>query len=330
MKNRIIEDIYNISIIKKQLLSEGYACRKWILTTENGKYVLKQMNIKELNRLKFVNSIQKLLSDNNLTANIINTKDNCTHFIYDSNFYVLYQYIDGYHLDKHKLSIENQYELGCLLGNIHRVLNSSMIAAGENYNSRCLNMREPNIDKITDLIILHKKNDNKEAVKLLKSKLRLLKKYNYEDIRYLFFKYNDKIVHGDFYLDNIIKSDSLICLDLDQTCVFPLQYEIYRAMSMICYDGDFDDLKVLKNIKSFLKGYQSIYSISVEDLIDGLEIFNYISLNSLYCLGVNDDISYAKYKLKMIKWVLKNRDSIIRIIQEVKDEKANSNFSFSL
>ena len=99
---------------------------------------------------------------------------------------------------------------------------------------------------------------------------------------------------------------------------------------MICYDESLDDLKILHNIKNFLNGYKSVYHISNENLLEGLDLFNYISLNSLYCLGIDDDISYAKYKFKMIGWLIKNKGSIINIIKGENNEKTNSNFSYSI
>lgn len=330
MKNRIIEDFYNISIIKKQFLSAGYICKKWILTTKNSKYLLKEMAINELNRLEFINIVQNILSINNLSAKIIFTTDGSTYFMHDNNYYVLYEYIDGTHLDKQKLSFQEQYELGCFLGNIHKILNSTDIQNIEKYNTKCLNMSSPNLDRINNLIHLHFRKGNKEAISILKSKLKLLKEFNFENIKQTYLKYNNKIVHGDFYLDNIIKANKLMCIDLDQTCIFPLQYEIYRAISMICYDESLDDLKILHNIKNFLNGYKSVYHISNENLLEGLDLFNYISLNSLYCLGIDDDISYAKYKFKMIGWLIKNKGSIINIIKGENNEKTNSNFSYSI
>ena len=330
MKNKIIEDFYNISIIKKQPLSAGYTCKKWILTTEDSKYLLKEMTINELNRLEFINIVQNILSINNLSAKIICTVDDNMYFIYNNNYYVLYEYINGIHLDKQKLSFQEQYELGCLLGNIHKILNSIKIQNLEKYNTKCLNMSSPNISRINDLIHLHVRKGNEEAIMILKSKLKLLKEFNFEIIKQAYLKYNNKIVHGDFYLDNIIKTNKLMCLDLDQTCIFPLQYEIYRAISMICYDENFDDLKILHNIEHFLKGYKSVYHISNEYLLEGLDLFNYISLNSLYCLGIDDDISYAKYKFKMIQWFIENKDSIIDIIKGVNNEETNSDFSYSI
>ena len=330
MENRIIEDFYNISIIKKQSLLAGYVCKKWILTTQNSKYLLKEMAINELNRLEFINIVQNILSINNLSAKIISTTDGSTYFIYDNHYYVLYEYIDGTHLDKQKLSFQEQYELGYLLGNIHKILNSTKIQSIEKYNTKCLNMSSPNLDRINDLIQLHSRKENKDAICLLKSKLKMLKEFNFEKIEQTYLKYNNKIVHGDFYLDNIIKTNKLLCIDLDQTCVFPLQYEIYRAISMICYDESFDDLKILHNIENFLKGYKSVYHISDEYLLEGLDLFNYISLNSLYCLGVDDDISYAKYKFKMIEWLIMNKDCIVNIIKGENNEKTNSNFSYSI
>ena len=191
-------------------------------------------------------------------------------------------------------------------------------------------MTTPNIDRINNLISLHVKTGNTEAIQILRSKLKLLKKVDFRSIEQIYLKYNNKIVHGDFYLDNIIKTNKLVCLDLDQTCIFPLQYEIYRAISMICYDKNFDDTKILYNIKNFLEGYKNVYYITNEYLLDGLNLFNYISLNSLYCLDVDDDISYAKYKFEMIKWLLSKKNSVINIIKEVNSEEANTSFSYSI
>ena len=330
MKNKIINDFYNIFIIEKQPLSLGYACKKWILTTKDRKYLLKEMAVDKLNRLEFINVVQNILSSNNLSAKIIFTIDGRTYFTYNDKYYVLYEYIDGLHLNKQRLGSQEQYKLGELLGNIHKTLNSSIIKNIKNYDTKNLNMTTPNIDRINNLIRLHVKTGNTEAIQILRSKLKLLKKVDFRSIEQIYLKYNNKIVHGDFYLDNIIKTNKLVCLDLDQTCIFPLQYEIYRAISMICYDKNFDDTKILYNIKNFLEGYKNVYYITNEYLLDGLNLFNYISLNSLYCLDVDDDISYAKYKFEMIKWLLSKKNSVINIIKEVNSEEANTSFSYSI
>ena len=64
-------------------------------------------------------------------------------------------------------------------------------------------------------------------------------------------------MHGDFYLDNIIKKENkLIITDLDQVCVFYKMYEVIRGMMMIAYDEEKTNIANIKRVISFLNGYQ--------------------------------------------------------------------------
>ena len=62
-------------------------------------------------------------------------------------------------------------------------------------------------------------------------------------------KLSKQIVHGDFYLDNIIiTGNTLKITDLDQVCIFYKMYEVIRGMMMIAYDENLNDIDNMSRI----------------------------------------------------------------------------------
>lgn len=334
MNNNILEN-YNLTTATVEELSKGYTCNKWVVNLDERKYLLKEMQECDVRRIEFINLIQEKISSYNLAPKILKTIDGNDFVVNNGRFYIMYEFINGSNFKKELLTELDIFSMGKLLGKIHHILDNFNYNKENKYLAKSLSMREPNIDKIKHYIFQynHKKNilESNKALEILNFKLKFLNQVKYEDIDKIFTKYNNSIVHGDFYIDNLLLTNNgIVCVDFDQTCLFPLSYEFYRAVSMICYDENFDDYKILNNINLFMFGYISEHSISNSELLDGLELFIYITNNSLYCLSLGDDITYAEYKYKMVKWITKNKDKIAKNIMEVKSEKANTNISFSV
>lgn len=315
--NEILKN-YNIENYEIKKMSKGFACEKWLVECQNKMYILKKMPTSKIMRLEFINLVQNVLAKSKIAPQIIKTKDNKEYHFFDNEAYIMYEYICGESLNKQNLSLKDIHDIGKLLGKIHKILNFNSYEL-KDYNHNSLSMRCPNIDNIKNYINKYIDSedciDKKKALKILNYKLKYLNNINYDYIISLFEKYNNTIVHGDFYTDNILlTSNGLICFDLDQTCTFPLVYEIYRAMSIICYDKKYSNKKILTNLREFVLGYNEENIIDSETLYFGLELFIYITNNSLYCLDLGNDISYAEYKYQMIKWLEKNKTKVLKNI----------------
>lgn len=316
MNYKLIEKKYCIRVDNIKKIDKGYDCNKWVVSSKNSQFFLKQMNINSLDRLKFINYVQNNISSCEIAPKIILTTNGKSYFKYMNKYYILYEFISGNCPIKKDLTDNDQYELGLLLGKIHKCLNNAKFKMPKEFDGNSLNFSEPNFKKIKILINTYN-NKNPEISAILSNKLNFLQKVDYVEIYNLFKKYNNKIVHGDFYLDNIIKNDKFVCIDFDQSCFFPLQYEIYRAISMICFDKEYSNEKIFNNIKYFLKGYKMSCYLEKRDLILCLRLFIYISMNSIYCFDDIKNINYAKYKYEMTEWMINNQKKIIDIIMVI-------------
>ena len=177
-----------------------------------------------------------------------------------------------------------------------------------------LKISEPKCNLMQELI---KKNTNdKLYTKMLMDKIELISNFQYSKLQELEKEKEQQIIHGDFYLDNlIINKNKIKAIDYEQTGLFYKEYEVIRALFMICYNPKFDDNKNLENMKKFIEGYKK-FDKNI-DLQFGIELFSYSSANSLYCYDdwnkSTDSIKeYAKYRYEMLKWILINKKEILK------------------
>ena len=153
----------------------------------------------------------------------------------------------------------------------------------------------------------------------------ILEKISNTDIQKAKIQLKKQIVHGDFYLDNLINKDNkLIITDLDQVCVFYKMYEVIRGMMMIAFDEEKTDTENIKKIISFLKGYQE--ENILEDMDMSINLYLYTLANSLYCLQENDYMDFHKKKFaftryNMLKWLYENKEIIIKNIEREEFER---------
>lgn len=337
----MIENIihkYGLKEFQFQQIFKGYTCNKWIIKSDIHKYLLKEMNITKSKRVEFINLIQNNVSSYNLAPRIIDDMMGNNYVCYEDKIYVMYEFLEGHSLKKKDLSKKQIYDIGSFLGKMHKIMSNISLDESIQLFGNSLSMTTPNIDKINMYIreyskmnCMMKVEEKKRALKILNDKLLFLKDIKYDRIKDIFLKYNSSIVHGDFYLDNLlVTANGIMCVDFDQTCVFPIAYEIFRAISMICYEKSFNSIRILNNIKFFMEGYKSENYITNNLLKDGLELFIYITYNSLYCLKPGDNISYADYKYTMVNWLISNKQSVLESVMVNSYEKTNTGFSFSL
>ena len=125
-----------------------------------------------------------------------------------------------------------------------------------------------------------------------------------------------QIVHGDFYLDNLIytKNNEWKIIDFEQSGLFYKEYEIARALFMICYNNDDTEQYNFEKVSKFLDGYKESNDIS--DLKNVIKLFLYSLANSLYCFKDWENLSlekreYALYRNNMMMWIYDNLTNIV-------------------
>ena len=325
MKNSKLDNI-----IKKYLdgeysineLNRGYAHKKWIIQINNNILFLKSFNDISDNRIEFINYIQERL--NLYTPNIIKNKNHETYTKQDNTTYVAYEFLKGKLLSKLDMSYDMLEKIGSFLGKMHKEL--SQVQLPQYFTEiNNLQIKDDNINKIKDLINNYNNNEYKDYCNILNYKIEILNKISINNVLKGKERLSQQIVHGDFYLDNIIiENNNIKITDLDQVCVFYKMYEVIRGMMMIAYDETLNDVDNIKRIKTFISGYKK--ENNIEDLNISIDLYLYTLANSLYCLQTDDwkdenKKKFANTRYNMLKWLYNKKTILIKNVEREECER---------
>lgn len=322
----------NLSKVIKEYINEdysvdninrGYVHRKWVITSKSkNKVFIKEFLDISPTRIEFINYIQSMLRD--FCPQIIKNRNRKTYTVVDNIKYVAYEFVEGENLKKGDLTSNELKEIGKFMGKLHKNLNKIHIP--DNFTEKnSLKIGENNLKKMKTLLEQYKITNSQDYVKIIEYKMLILEGISDENIKRAKNELSKQIVHGDFYLDNIIKKENkLIITDLDQVCVFYKMYEVIRGMMMIAYDEEKTNATNMKRATSFLNGYQE--ENNIEDMKMSINLYLYTLANSLYCLDVKDSKDFLKKKFaitryNMLKWLYENKDELIKNIEREENER---------
>lgn len=303
---------YSIKESKINKVNQGYINDVWDVTTLENRYILKRFNKVNKEKLNYLLSIEDSLL--NLCPNIIkNNFGELSTELDNTELYVLYEFVVGRHLNRSDVTPELAKDIGGYLGKLHKELFNIGQHMEKNYLSS-LHISAPKISEITGLL---KENRNeKNYAKLLNNKLKILREIDYNEINSFMSQLPLQIVHGDFYLDNLIytNNNEWKIIDFEQSGMFYKEYEIARALFMICYNNDDTRQYNFEKVSKFLDGYKENNDIS--DLRNVIKLFLYSLANSLYCFKDWKNLSlekkeYALYRNNMMMWIYDNLTNIV-------------------
>lgn len=303
---------YGLGESKVNKVNKGHINDIWDITALESRFILKRFNKVDKEKLKYLLSIENSLL--NLCPSIIknNSGELCTE-LDNAEVYVLYEYVVGRHLNRNDVTPEIAKKIGNYLGKLHKELFNIGRYIDKNYLSS-LHISAPKINEITEL--LEENRNEKSYTKLLKNKLKILGELDYNEINSFMSQLPLQIVHGDFYLDNLIytKNNEWKIIDFEQAGLFYKEYEIARALFMICYNSDDTGQYNFEKVSKFLDGYKESNDFS--DLRKVIKLFLYSLANSLYCFKDWENLSlekreYALYRNNMMIWIYDNLTDIV-------------------
>ena len=300
--NEILKN-YELDIIKIVELNKGYSANKWIIETKTKKYILKEENISEL-RMKYILYIIENIKD--ITASVIKTKNTCNYVSYNNKLYYLMDYIDSQDIDK-IFSNKKYYNLGIFLGKLHNKLSTL-----NKYQDSYLDFND-NYNVLNKYLKDAEENNYIEYIEILKYKISILNELDISKIDLT--KLSSQIVHGDFYIDNVLYDDRFKVIDFDQSCNFYKEYEVLRAMFLICLSNDYKSS--LTNMKEFMHGYLQFNVINSPE--DSYNLYLYVQANSLSSLKKerykNDEKrKFALKRYNILKFLVQEKENIIKIL----------------
>ncbi len=243
-----MERITHFKGIKKGIENTNY-----LLKTKKDKFILtifeKRVSDKEI---PFFMKLMEILNNSNIKCPKPLKSKSGTHLINLKNKKAcIVSFING--KDKVKLNLNNCYEIGKVIANIHKITKKIKISRK---NSMGIKELGPLLKSIK---FKSKKFSNLQ--KFLTNNLKVIKK-NWPS------KLPQGIIHGDLFIDNIFfnkdKLSGVIDFYFAANDIF--MYEIAICINALCFDYKNSKFKMnKKKIKKLIKGYESVKKISLKE-----------------------------------------------------------------
>lgn len=295
MENTVLKN-YGISIDKIKEIKKGYSSKKWIISENKNKYVVKVLSKEQYKNFPFALEIQNELMD--YSSKILKTFDGKLCLSYGDSILYISEFLNS---ELHKFT---SHELGLFLGCLHKKMSEikyNRIVDYIEYND--------NLSVINDLLCSNCSNEIKKTLELKKKILKSMKKEKID-----FSKLNMQIIHGDYYDENILwVNGKCKIIDFDQCCVFYREYELLRGFFISIFDSNKKVSENIEELSHYISGYNE--KIKYVDSINAYNLYLYIQANSLSGIKRNfQDLYFANKKYKILVFLLENKEEIIKII----------------
>ncbi|MDP3770334.1 MAG: aminoglycoside phosphotransferase family protein [bacterium] len=229
-----ISELYdqNLSIVEK--VAGGFLSENYVLTDGSTKYFLKRHRHTDKNQIEGVCLAEQFFAEGGVLVILpVHTKQDERFFAHGGGFYSLYQFVDGHHIERGKLTESAAVSLGSTLAVLHRRGKDSSLKISEQFNAW-------DTDKFLSRVAAIETEVNKEQPlsefgSMVLESLRLKKRAVAEE-RVSFDQLglsNDHLIHGDYFCDNVFfgKNDEVsYVFDFEKTQYAPPMYELFRSM----------------------------------------------------------------------------------------------------
>lgn len=317
----------NYQLDEVQLISDpivGYLSRNYVVTTKNKQYFLKGYCQRSLDKIDFATKAMQFFSKSKIPVILpLKTKDGNYRFLINNDCYVLFPFIENLRVIQDNLPKKALFSAGEMLAKIHLAgrsgypVDESLITKSwskDEFNKRANNLLQI-IDKKTN-----KDQTDKISLEKINLEIKLVNK-NKLDFNKLGLISNH-LIHGDYHRRQISfdENDNINYVFDFKSKISPRELELARSIDLICFN-DYQE-ESFKNSGIFLKGYQSIYPLTKNEIRNGI-LGNYIKecyvfwAEEAYYLNNNlMVVKIIKSDLEKLKFFSQNSDQIIdRIIK---------------
>jgi Ser/Thr protein kinase RdoA (MazF antagonist) len=206
-------------------------------------------------------------------------------FFLDDAWWGVFPFVEGIIRPSEALTTEDLQALGALLGDIHRVGQSSRredIQPIALWNKDVFTSEQHLLE-----YTYHRDAAPREAASLAFQNIVIQKQFLDEHADFIERPQpqNDCLIHGDFTHNNVFfqaEGGIKATFDLDKTCVAPRAYEVARSTLIICFDRAWDDAS-FEQARVFLQAYLSTHPMAFEEFRAGLHMYiaNYMHMTWL-------------------------------------------------
>ncbi|MFE3198508.1 phosphotransferase [Embleya sp. NPDC059237] len=262
-------------------LAEGLMNRNWLIDTDAGRFVLKQvLDVPFATARRNLAVLARLDADGIPACPAVPSAEEELVVGIGDRGYSLFPWVEGTHRHGTTLDAERATELGALLGRIHRALNEANVAAALPAKPDSVGAAAESpwdavaeADRLLGVVAALPEPSafDRRVVELLEQRKVLIEKYAVsrpgDDLPLGPFGW----VHGDFQHLNVLWGDEgvVAVLDWDRIRVKPFGEEVARSATLLFgrESGELD----LERVAAFVAGYRSVVPIGVAELADAVE-----------------------------------------------------------
>jgi Ser/Thr protein kinase RdoA (MazF antagonist) len=278
MQNKSNEDLVKVCVayglgdyIDAEKNDEGTLNQNSILNTSKGKFFIKSIREKRKESIPFIYGVESFFKARSIpVVSMMETLEGDISLSIDGIVYTVYKYLES---DRSHIYSDNEYyEMGKLLGEIHKAGSKDvpleLQSVKYSFPAKALGIEK--FLRFKKLITDRRELTDIDQLflKYLDLKLSIASELD-EEIEFT----NDTLVHGDYHPGNLLFDKDTreiigVC-DWEQAGIFPRAYEVARSIMYVCFLDDLGTDNSIRKTQYFLKGYNSIYPISIEELQKG-------------------------------------------------------------
>lgn len=254
-------------------IDQGVLNDNYLLETSTGKYFIKSVRQKARDSLQMIYGVESFMKLNGIPAvAMLKTKSGDIFLVDEDQVYTVYPFVESEKISNY--SGDDYQRMGEMLGKIHLV--------GSRDLSDIPNLK--NFKRQSDEVILTRLQNYKEELTSKKVKDGTDNQF----LEYIDFKLgvyskikpselpSDTLIHGDYHPENLLFDKNTreiigVC-DWEKTEFAPRAYELARSIFYSCLQDEEDFEDGLDNAKAFLTGYLSVYPMSQDEVMEGINM----------------------------------------------------------
>lgn len=255
---------------------EGVLNRNYVVTTDTGKYFIKSIREKRRPSLPYIAEVEEFFYKKGIPAIRMLVSNNGNKFEeYESETYTVYPFVES--VKTHTYDRQHLTLMGQMLGRIHLVGSKDfpMSLSQKLFSDKPAEEVREKLQGYLKRVQTPKDDTEKRFLEYIQLKLDMLDRASHIAPLPM-----DTLTHGDYHAHNLLfgsEKGIIGVVDWEQSAMNARAYELARSVLYICFEGEdesheYQDEAVIESAKSLIGGYDSVYPISNEEIVTGIQL----------------------------------------------------------
>jgi len=274
----ILKNIFGIkNVLEIKQAEHGLINMVLIITTDNGKFILKQHTNQDKQSIVYTHYIIKHANQQGIPTPLpIKYNNSEDIYVCNNTFYTLFPFIEGLHPQTNPFFKNEIIDMAKMLSNIHKLLKKTKIEFSRPYNWNINLTSTFERIKYLEMKIVIKDDFDRYALNYLKEQRSYLINISSDNLLNI-NKLPKQLIHGDYQSTNILIRNRMIVaiLDWDLSIFSPPIFEVIRFINLNLKFSYFESCL-------FLKTYFEDNKISMHKLKKLVKLYSIFEATDLW------------------------------------------------